>query len=94
VTVTGRFLVPEVSVNFGNAEGWSYLSAGYDVGTLTATGSGTPSLSQDSGVLKGPNVGGGARWFLRDRLAFGFDLRFHRLPAARIFAATVGVSVR
>lgn len=94
VTVTGRIVSPQVSVNFGSREGWSYLSAGYDIGSMSSTASGTPELSLSTGVLKGPNFGGGARWFLRQRLAFGFDMRFHRLPGAHLFAATVGVSIR
>jgi hypothetical protein len=94
VSVTARFVSPQVSFNFGNHDGWSYLSAGYDLGTFVSTASGAPDLSRDSGTLKGPNFGGGARWFLRRRMAFGFDMRFHRLPGAHLFAAAVGVSVR
>jgi hypothetical protein len=94
VAVTSRIVSPQVSFNFGSHDGWSYLSVGYDVGSIVSKGNGTPELSQDSGTLKGPNFGGGARWFLRERVAFGFDMRFHRLPGANLFAATVGVAVR
>jgi hypothetical protein len=41
------------------------------------------------------NVGGGARWFLRERVAVGFDVRFHRLLATHAVPSTqiVGLSV-
>lgn len=41
------------------------------------------------------NVGGGARWFLREHIAVGFDVRFHRLLGTDTVASTqiVGLSV-
>jgi hypothetical protein len=46
------------------------------------------------------NLGGGARWFIREHLAVGFDVRFHRLSATagssskQIVGLTVGLSLR
>jgi hypothetical protein len=46
------------------------------------------------------NVGGGARWFIREHLAVGFDVRFHRLgstsglPSKQIVGLSVGASLR
>jgi len=98
-------LAPQVSFNFGSHDGWSYLSGGY--GTTTTRGavniptSGTDGGSGSRGRQGGAiNVGGGARWFLRERLAFGFDVRFNRLRAARglpskqIVCVSVGISFR
>ena len=96
----------QVSFNFGSRDGWSYLTAGYG---------NTRTRGQVSSEVPGPilhsvvvlkrhaptiNYGGGARWFIRERLAVGFDLRFHRvaadgaLPGATVFALSAGVSVR
>ncbi|MGH9349820.1 MAG: hypothetical protein ACRD26_21420 [Vicinamibacterales bacterium] len=89
---------PQVSFNFGTASGWSYLSAGLGrawVTTRVERASGT--LTADSGGLRAVNYGGGARWFLADRLAVGFDLRVHHVsgpPKIRLFATSVGFSVR
>jgi hypothetical protein len=46
------------------------------------------------------NLGGGARWFIREHLAVGFDVRFHRLSATagssskQLVGLTVGLSLR
>ena len=96
----------QVSFNFGSRDGWSYLTAGYgDTRTRGQVSSELPGpIVHSVVVLKrhAPtiNYGGGARWFIRERLAVGFDLRFHRiaadgaLPGATVFALSAGVSVR
>jgi hypothetical protein len=99
VAVTLTAIAPQVSFNFGTRDGWSYLSAGYGRAQVRAiatpaTGS---TLQQDSGGVAAINFGGGARWFLRDHLAVGFDVRFHRLsaPASTMpVAVAVGFSLR
>ena len=46
------------------------------------------------------NVGGGARWFIREHLAVGFDVRFHRLSrtsgsaSKQLVGLAVGFSLR
>jgi hypothetical protein len=91
-------LAPQVSFNFGSANGWSYLSAGLGrawVRTEAERVSGTDVA--DTGALSAINYGGGARWFLVRHIAVGFDLRVHRVsgpPKATFFAAAVGFSVR
>lgn len=92
----------QVSFNFGSHDGWSYLTAGY--------GS-TRTRAQVSSEVLGPiehsvavvklhrptiNFGGGARWFIREHLGVGFDVRFHRLsnPSKQIVGLSVGMSVR
>jgi opacity protein-like surface antigen len=81
-TATVRLLAPQLSINFGTADGWSYLSGG--VGTADVTGRFKGSVSADaasrgSATLLALNVGGGARWFFTPHLAVGFDVRLHRL---------------
>ena len=102
-------LAPQISFNFGTREGWSYLSGGYgtaqthvdvDVPAQPAippatvgTPAGTFTRERRAGSI---NVGGGARWFLREHVAVGFDVRFHRLrePSTRIVGLSVGMSLR
>lgn len=93
--VEGRLttFAPQVSFNFGSAEGWSYLSAGLgraqiktETSSFTPSGTGTsatptPVRAVDSGALSSINVGGGARWFAKRHLALSFDVRVHLLSA-------------
>ena len=108
VVMTMTTIAPQVSFNFGAREGWSYLSAGYGAATLRTTASGTlvgpltasPTLVRDDGRAAAINYGGGARWFIKERIAVGFDLRFHRIagvgtrPSTRLVAVSAGLSVR
>jgi hypothetical protein len=72
-------LSPQISLNFGHREGWSYVTAG--MGPLsfeTFQGDLPPhDLPPKSTTL---NYGGGARWFAKAHLAFSFDIRFYRTP--------------
>ena len=91
VDATLIIFAPQLSFNFGSAEGWSYVSAGVGraqltTGTSTFGGSGTgtpmaPARSVDSGTRFSTNVGGGARWFAKAHMAFSFDVRLHLLSA-------------
>jgi hypothetical protein len=83
-TVRTRFesVSPQVSLNFGAREGWSYVSAGMgwtrfymEREDLAAT------PPEDAPRLRALNYGGGARWFGRPHLAFAIDLRFYGVPA-------------
>jgi hypothetical protein len=91
-------LAPQVSFNFGTANGWSYLSAGFGRASVTTRfDDESGDVTAESGTLDATNYGGGARWFLARRLAVGFDARFHRIigpPKASLFTASVGFSVR
>jgi hypothetical protein len=87
-------LDPQVSFNFGTSDGWSYLSAGVGVTRVSAD----PVAVSDT--VRAFNWGGGARWFFRPRLGFGFDVRVRHLaesevlPGSMAVAAGVGFSVR
>ncbi len=105
--VTARFsaISPQVSFNFGSAAGWSYLSGGIGTSRLEIR---TPDTPADTvwPRRKTINYGGGGRWFIRDRMAVGFDVRFYAMnpvaetptvkpsPRLRMLVVSVGVSVR
>lgn len=81
-TVDARFAAfsPQVSLNFGGPDGWSYVSGGLGWATLTIERDTAPAADPD-GRMRTLHYGGGARWFAKKHLAFSFDLRFHRYPA-------------
>ena len=84
-------IVPQLSFNFGTSNGWSYLSAGAGPVRIRTTRTfNTQSI----------NLGGGARWFLNDHAAIGFDIRVHRLdakdtlPRTTLVSASFGLSLK
>jgi hypothetical protein len=85
---------PQVSFNFGTSDGWSYLSAGVGVTRISAD----PVAVSDT--VRAFNWGGGARWFFRPPLGFGFDVRVRHLsesevlPGSMTVAAGVGFSLK
>lgn len=76
-----RTVTPQISFNFGSRDGWSYVSAGVGKTDIVARTREVLIGRRETSGLNSLNVGGGARWFLTSHLAFGFDLRFHRLSA-------------
>ena len=108
VTTTMTAVAPQVSFNFGTREGWSYLSGGYGAAEVRTAASGTPlgpltgrvTLARADGRAGAINYGGGARWFIRGRMAVGFDFRFHRVaavgtrPSTKFTVLSAGLSVR
>jgi hypothetical protein len=79
--VTERFThaAPELSFNFGNGNGWSYISGGIGPGVWSVVPDGQPPLPADSERLQTINYGGGARWFAKPHLAFSFDVRYYAI---------------
>ena len=74
-TVKTRFaaLSPQLSFNFGDGDGWSYLSGGLGTSRMSVfEDTGAEPAQRRAGTL---NYGGGARWFIKPRLAFSFDVR-------------------
>jgi hypothetical protein len=106
-TVTTRFsaLSPQISLNFGGRDGWSYVSGGIGWAAFTTERDEAPVAEADENT-RAINYGGGARWFAKAHLAFTFDLRFYRIdPQAaapgrpayggrRMMVFSAGVSVR
>jgi hypothetical protein len=82
-------IVPELSMNFGHRNGWSYISGG---------AFGSSSLYLDTADAPSQNVprrstisyGGGARWFTNERIAFAVD--FHWYSVAEIVAGPTYVA--
>jgi hypothetical protein len=69
-------LSPQVSLNFGHRDGWSYVTAGMGPLSLeTFTGSVAPAEAPEK--KNTINMGGGARWFASSHVAFTFDVRFY-----------------
>jgi hypothetical protein len=100
VRLTLRTIAPQLSLNFGTADGWSYVSAGAGVTEVRARFVDLVEASGDSGSLLTINAGAGARWFVKRRLAVGFDARLYRLsksevlPASMLFSISGGISLR
>jgi Outer membrane protein beta-barrel domain len=106
-TVTTRFssLSPQLSLNFGTGDGWSYISGGIGVARLTTERNDAP-FADEAGGVRATNYGGGARWFTGPHIAFTFDVRFYTVSAqpaqgtrppysrARFVAISAGVSFR
>lgn len=106
--VTEQFthLSPQISFNFGDGDGWSYISGGIGTSTWSAVPDGFPSSAADTERLKTINYGGGARWFIKRHLAFSFDVRFYAIdpstpvlgrpggPRTTLLIMGAGVSVK
>jgi hypothetical protein len=94
VTTTFSTLDPQLSMNFGTSDGWSYLSAGVGAARVKVEPLG---LSESVQVF---NWGGGARWFLNPHVGIGFDIRVRMLsagdflPKGTSVAAAVGFSLK
>ncbi|MCY4661661.1 MAG: hypothetical protein OXF93_17925 [Acidobacteria bacterium] len=83
----------QVSLNFGNRNGWSYLSVGLGRSQL-----GLRALDDEGGDEAAPltgvhtlSYGGGARWFNRPHLAFSLDARFYALRAPRMTVVVISI---
>ena len=72
-------LTPQVSLNFGKKDGWSYISGG--IGTATFTAQNLDALIGEGPRVSSINYGGGARWFTNKHLAVSVDLRFYSVSA-------------
>lgn len=76
---TERFthIAPQISFNFGDGDGWSYLSGGIGTSTWSVVPDTAPAQAPDTEKLTTINYGGGARWFMKRHVAFSFDVRFY-----------------
>ena len=99
-----RALSPQLSFNFGDGNGWSYLSGGVGTSRMSIfVEQETEPAQRGAGTL---NYGGGARWLVRPGLAFSFDVRIFAIspleqtdtepgsPRMNRVAISVGVSVK
>jgi hypothetical protein len=96
---------PQLSLNFGNGSGWSYLSAGLGTTQWSLQPDGVVEYLANSDRLKTLNYGGGGRWFIKPHLAFSFDVRFYAIspgfphdgtptPRATLLIIGAGISVK
>ena len=85
-----RTFAPQLSFNFGNGNGWSYLSGGIGYSTWAIVPEGQEGYPPDSEPLKTINYGGGARWFINDHLGVGFDLRWYKVSIVEASATRPG----
>ena len=105
-TVETRFssLAPQLSINFGRKDGWSYISGGIGSAVLTAERTDQP-VGEGSRV-RTINYGGGARWFTKKHLAVSVDLRFYSVgeqpatatrpafPKSKMMVISGGIAIR
>jgi hypothetical protein len=86
--VTERFtsFAPQLSFNFGDGDGWSYLSGGIGPSKWSIIPDGADPLPEDEEKLKTINYGGGARWFLSPHVAFHVDVRFYAINVGTPFS--------
>jgi hypothetical protein len=108
VSVTERLtsIAPALSLNFGNGNGWSYLVFGIGQTVWSIVPDGAQPLPIDEERQKTLNYGGGARWFIKKRLAFSLDVRLYEIaasapppgatgtPRTRLLVIGAGISVR
>lgn len=106
--VTTRFsdVSPQISLNFGTNDGWSYISGGIGRARLTTESDALPPFDGSAARIRSTNYGGGARWFTSPRVAFTFDVRFYTIdardptevqpgyPRNRFMVISVGTSLR
>jgi hypothetical protein len=91
--VTERFthFAPQLSFNFGDGDGWSYISGGIGTSTWSLVPDGLVAAGPDAERLTTINYGGGARWFIKRHLAFSFDVRFYAIdPSAPVLGRPGG----
>lgn len=81
-------VVPQLSLNFGTNRGWSYVGAGAGLSRLQA-GRADAALTPSPALLT-LNLGGGARWFVSERVAFTFDVRFYKVGAKELAGEYIG----
>jgi len=109
VPTTERFRTvdAQLSLNFGSANGWSYLSGGIGGSYWSLIPDGGAATPQDDLARTTINFGGGARWFAKKHLALSVDGRFYALqdvpepngmypasPKATMFIFGVGIAVK
>ena len=106
--VTERFtsIAPQLSLNFGTGNGWSYISGGIGSSIWSIVPDEGEALPADQERLKTINYGGGARWFLNPHFAFHVDARFYAIdpgtpefglpgsPRTTLLVAGAGVSIK
>jgi len=84
VTETFTHIAPELSLNFGDGDGYSYLSAGVGPSAWRVDVAGRDPVAADYERLQTTNWGGGARWFIKQHLAFSLDVRVYDINPSTV----------
>jgi len=83
-----RTIVPELSLNFGHRNGWSYISGGmFGSSTLYVDRADAPAM--DVPRRSTLSYGGGARWFANERIAFAVDFHWYSVAEMPLTATAV-----
>ena len=85
-----RSIDPEISLNFGHRNGWSYISGGF-FGQSTLYLDREDAPATDVPHRKTLTYGAGARWFATDHVAFSVDVRWYSVAEMLPSAATTAV---
>jgi hypothetical protein len=97
---------PQLSFNFGTGHGWSYLSGGVGRSVWSLHETGLLAGSADVEPLQTVNYGGGARWFIKNHLAFSLDVRIYQVqpgtpvpplpgsPRTKLLIVGAGISLK
>ena len=73
-----RSINPEISLNFGHRNGWSYISGGL-LGQSTMYVEREDKPATNPPHRKTLTYGAGARWFANDHVAFSVEIRWYSL---------------
>jgi hypothetical protein len=106
--ITDKFIAvaPALSLNFGSGNGWSYLFGGFGESRLSIVADGAQPLPVDQEQKQTLVYGGGARWFIRKRVAFSLDVRAYEIalgkpqsglpasPHTQILVIGAGISIK
>jgi hypothetical protein len=106
-TETLKSFTPQISFNFGNGYGWSYISGGVGQSMWAVTPAGQEGFVTDTEPLTTFNYGGGARWFMKRHVGFSLDVRIYSIsksvlpnvfmipsPHTNITVISAGVSLK
>jgi len=82
-----RSIVPEISLNFGHRNGWSYISGGF-LGQSRLYVDREDAPASDVPTRKTLTYGAGAKWFASHHVAFSVDIRWYSVAEQPAVPAT------
>jgi hypothetical protein len=85
-----RSITPEISLNFGHKNGWSYISGGFfGQSRLYLDREDAPATNVPT--RKTLTYGAGARWFTNNHIAFAVDVRWYSVAEMQPVADSTAV---
>jgi hypothetical protein len=82
-----RSMTPEISLNFGHKNGWSYISGGF-FGQSRLYVDREDDPATDAPLRKTLTYGAGAKWFTTKHIAFSVDVRWYSVAEMAASPAT------